>query len=119
MLMLPPTVKIYVAARPVDARLSFDGLAQAARQYVHQDPLSGHLFVFFNRRKDRVKILFWDRTGFCLFYKRLERGTFHLPPVAPEATSVQLQAPELALLLEGIDLGQAHRHPRYHLPATA
>jgi transposase len=93
MLMLPPTVKIYVAARPVDARLSFDGLAQVARQYVHQDPLSGHLFVFFNRRKDRVKILFWDRTGFCLFYKRLEQGPSTYRPLLPKRRQSNSQRP--------------------------
>jgi hypothetical protein len=77
MLTLPASVRIYVAAEAVDLRRGFDGLAAATRSLIRQDPLTGHLFVFLNRRKNRIKLLVWDRTGYLLLYKRLERGTFH------------------------------------------
>jgi transposase len=113
MLTLPPSVRIHLAAQPVDLRCSFDGLSVAAREVTGQDPLSGHLFVFLNRRADRVKILLWDRNGWCLLYKRLERGRFKLPRPAPDGRSMEIEAPELALMLEGIDLRGARRRPRW------
>jgi transposase len=69
-LTLPPAVRIYVAVEPVDIRKAFDGLSAAVREILRQDPLSGHLFAFRNRRGDRLKILFWDRSGYCLFYNQ-------------------------------------------------
>jgi transposase len=78
---------------------------------IHQDPLSGHLFAFFNRPADRLKILYWDRSGFCLWYKRLERGMFHLPRAGVAA--LELDAAELTLLLDGIDLSGATRRARF------
>lgn len=116
MLMLPPSVRIFIAAQPADLRRSFDGLAALTREVIRQDVMSGHLFVFANRNADRVKILFWERSGFALYYKRLEKGTFHLPP--SDAASVEVDAAELALLLEGIDLAGAKRQKRYKLPAA-
>lgn len=114
MLSLPPTVKIYVAAGAVDLRKGFDGLCAVTREVIRADPLSGHLFCFINRRRDRAKILVWDRSGFWLFYKRLERGRFHLPKApAPGRNHIELEATELALLLEGIDLRGARRRPRW------
>lgn len=114
MLSLPPTVRIYVAAGAVDLRKGFDGLAAVTREVVRADPLSGHLFCFINRRRDRAKILVWDRSGYWLLYKRLEKGRFHLPK-EPEQGSrhIELEATELALLLEGIDLSGARRRPRW------
>jgi transposase len=111
MLSLPPAVRIFVATAPTRMHLSFDRLAALARDVIHQDPLSGHLFVFPNRLGDRVKILFWDRSGFCLWYKRLEHGVFHFPRGA--ATHVELDAADLTLLLDGIDLTQATRRARF------
>lgn len=111
MLSLPPAVRIFLATAPTRMHLSFDRLAALARDVMDQDPLSGHLFVFHNRVGDRVKILFWDRSGFCLWYKRLERGVFHLPAVT--ATHVELDAADLVLLLDGIDLAQAARRARF------
>ena len=117
MLTLPPSVRIVVSTEPVDMRRGFDALAEAARQRAGQDPQGGHLFVFFSRHAERVKILFWDRTGWCLFYKRLERGTFRLPVVPKDTTAIELAATDLALILEGIDLGAAARRRRYTAPS--
>ncbi len=111
MLSLPPAVRIFVATAPTNMHWSFDRLAALARDVLTQDPLSGHLFAFFNRSADRVKILYWDRSGFCLWYKRLERGVFHLP--RPGAPRLELDAAELLLLLDGIELATATRRPRY------
>ena len=103
--MIPGRVAIYVATEPLDLRRSFDGLAAVVREVLRQDPLSGALFLFFNRAADRVKALWWDRSGYCLLYKRLERGTFRVPrAVTPGATSVVIDAAELAKILEGITL---------------
>jgi transposase len=110
---LPPSVRIFVGAAPVDMRRSFDGLAAVAMQVVGRDPRSGHLFVFFGRARDRVKVLFWDRTGYCLLYKRLEKRTFRLPVLPKDATAIELESADLALILEGIDLAAAERHRRY------
>jgi len=112
MLMLPPTVRVHLALAPADMRCAFDGLTARVVSVLQQDPFSGHLFVFRNKRRDRIKILFWDRSGFCLWYKRLEKGTFHFPESSAE--SAEVEAAELALLLEGIDLSGARRRPRWH-----
>jgi transposase len=121
MLTLPAAVRIYVAAEAVDLRRGFDGLAAATRSLIREDPLTGHLFVFLNRRKDRIKLLVWDRTGYLLLYKRLERGTFQLP-TAPAAGQrhVEVDAGELGLMLEGVDLRGAVRRARWRrLPHRA
>ena len=100
MLTLPASVRIYLATGTVDLRKSIDGLGALAAARGH-DVFSGHLFVFTSRRGDRVKILVWDRGGFVLYYKRLERGRFRLPEIAPGADEVQLDATQLAML--GVD----------------
>jgi transposase len=97
-------------------RRGFDGLAATARTVTRQDPLSGHLFVFFNRRRDRVKILYWDASGYCLWYKRLEAGRFALSGCGPEQDSMEWDLPRLTLILEGIDLSDSHRRRRYCRP---
>ena len=95
-------------------RKSFDGLCGLIRSDFGADPLSGSLFVFLNRRRNRSKILFWDRTGFCIYYKRLERGTFEqLAAIDADDSHIEMEAPELALLLEGIDLRDARRRKRW------
>ena len=124
MLTLPASVRIYVAAEAVDLRRGFDGLAAATRSLIREDPLTGHLFVFLNRRQNRITPLVWDRTGYLLRYKRLERGTFHRPtPPAIGQRPVELDAGELGLLLEGVDLRGAARRARWrrlpHGPAAA
>jgi transposase len=114
MLTLPPSTRVYVATSPTDLRKGFDGLSAAVMQVIGQDPTSGHLFVFRNRRGNQVRVLFWDRTGYCILAKRLARGTFHLGlPVADGATHVEVDAAELALMLEGIDLDGAKRRKRW------
>jgi transposase len=100
---------------PTDMRRGFDGLAALVREVVREDPLSGHLFVFFNRRRDRVKILWWDRSGYAVWYKRLERGAFRPHVEQREGVVVaEVEAAELALVLEGIELAGARRRSRFH-----
>lgn len=111
-MLLPPSVRIYLAVAPVDMRCGHDGLAAIVRTQWKLDLYSGHLFVFTGKRGDRVKILFYDRGGFVVYYKRLERGRFRLPRVRPGATTVALDATELSMLLSGL---QFDRVPRQHL----
>ena len=114
MLTLPPSVRIYVATGPVDLRKQFDGLSLLVEQQLRLEPRSGHLFVAFNRRGDQVRILFWDRNGYCLVAKRLEKGVFRLPWEREQTDGhVEIESAELALILEGIDLRGAHRRPRW------
>lgn len=116
MLSLPSALRIFVAVEPADMRKGFDGLAQLVRDVIAQDPLSGHLFVFRNRRRDRVKILYWDRDGFAIWMKRLEKGTFHFPEA--KQGRIEVTPAEMAAVLEGIDLSRARRLPRFTLPAV-
>jgi transposase len=107
------TMRIWLCVQPADMRCGFDRLAELATSVTGDDPLSGHLFLFRSRGGDRLKILLWDRDGFCLWYKRLEEGTFKLPKVEPQQRSVQLRASELAMMLDGIDLKSVKRSRRY------
>lgn len=109
MLMLPPSVRVFVAADPIDLHWSFDRLAGVVRNQLRSDPLSGHLFVFFNRSRTATKILFYDRGGYALYYRRLERGTFQRPSSAAEALRVEVDAGTLAMILEGIELSAPRR----------
>lgn len=113
MLTLPPTVRVFVASGPVDLRKGFDSLSAIVQSSFGQDPLSGHLFVFYNRRGEQVRILFFDRTGYCIVAKRLVRGTFHFPSgiATPYA---EMSTAELSLILEGIDLTNARRRVRWN-----
>src|SRR6266404_8170874 len=111
MLSFPPSVRIWLATKPTDMRKSFDTLAEVVRQHLHNDPLSGHLFVFRNRRADRVKLLYWDEDGYAIWYKRLEAGTFRFP--AATAAGVEIRATDLQMLLDGVDLSSVKRSRRY------
>lgn len=103
--MIGRNVAIYVSVAPLDMRRSFDGLAAAARETLRQDPESGALFLFANKRGHRVKILWWDRTGYCLLQKRLEWGAFRLPrALDANASSVAIDVAELSKILEGVKL---------------
>jgi transposase len=113
--MLPPAVRIYLAAEPVDLRRGFDGLAAATRDVIRREPMSGHVFGFLNRRRNRIKLLVWDRTGYLVVYKRLEVGTFSVRTTPQSGhRHVELDAGDLALLLEGVDLRGAVRRRRWH-----
>ena len=107
------SARIYLCAAPTDMRRGFDTLAVLVREFLGHDPLSGHLFLFVSRGKDRLKILYWDADGFALWYKRLEEGTFRVPAVVGRGASVELKASELAMLLEGIDLKSLKRTKRF------
>jgi len=106
--------RIYLCTQPADMRRGFDTLAACVKEFLNHDPFSGNLFLFLSRGKDRMKILYWDRDGFCLWYKRLEEGTFKLPSVKDAGDAgVELRATELAMLLEGIDLKSIKRSKRF------
>ena len=110
---MPATVRDFVAVPPADLRKGYDGLARDA---VGEDPLSGHLFVFANRRRDRIKVLYWDRDGYAIWMKRLEKGSFRWP--APASDHVEWTALELAAVLGGIDLKDTRKRPRFALAAS-
>lgn len=118
MLTLAPGTRILLAVEPVDMRRGHDGLCALVRSQFQLDPYSGQLFVFIGRRLDRVKVLFWDRGGFVLYYKRLARGRFRMPVVRADADRVELDATELAMLLGGFDLAHTRRIPAWR-PASA
>ena len=114
MIHLPASVRVYLCLTPCDMRKSYDGLAALVRDYLQLDAFAGHLFVFTSRRRDRVKILYWDRDGFALWSKRLEEGTYASPAAESGAERRrEIMAQELGALLSGIDLGQATRRRRY------
>jgi transposase len=104
MLGLPPSVRIHFATALVDMRNGIDGLRAIVEATLKKDPYEGHLFVFVGKAKDKVKILFWDRGGFVVYMKRLERGRFQLPVVDHRSRHVEMEPAQLAMLLDGIDL---------------
>lgn len=120
MLSLPPSVRVFVATQPVDGRKGPDSLMIIVRDVFRHDPLSGHLFVFFSKRFDRVRIVYWDRNGFAAWTKRLERGRFR-PTMCPadKLAAAAIEYADLALIVEGIDLAGAHRRPRWEPKTSA
>lgn len=132
MFVLPPSTRVFLCTQPADMRRGFDGLAAMTRDVVVQNPLSGHLFVFRNRTGNRLKILYWEGAGFCLVYRRLEKGTYRFPPAptplpagqpqgaaaAPQPASLEIDGGDLAMILEGIELASARRHKRFELPSN-
>lgn len=117
MIALASHLKFYLYPQATDMRKSFDGLSGMVTSILARDPMSGEVYIFLNRRRDRMKLLLWDRNGFWLFYKRLEQGTFQLPTHATDDTAFELPFEELMLILEGIELSSVKRRPRYHRPA--
>lgn len=116
MLTLGLTGRIWICVEPQDGRKSFDGLAGVVTSHLARDPLSGDLYVFRNKRGDRLKILAWQGDGFALYLRRLEKGTFAFPTAA--TAEVSITATDLAMILGGIDLGSANRRPRYERPTA-
>src|SRR5262249_59441308 len=117
MLSLPTSVRIWLATQATDLRKSFDSLAEIVRQQLRGDPLSGQLFVFRNKRADRVKLLYWDDDGYVIVYKRLEEGVFRFP--TSEGAGVEIRAADLQMLLDGVDLDSVKRSKRYRRPLPA
>ena len=113
--MLPSSVRIYLAVEPEDMRKGVDGLMAVVRNRFELDAFSGHLFVFISKRRNGLKILFWDTGGFVVYYKRLEAGRFKRPLIEPGATTISMTSVDLAMLLEGIDLSRI-RKPRLWSP---
>jgi hypothetical protein len=121
MMHLPASVRVYLCATACDMRRSFDGLHAMVTQTMELDAFAGHLFVFANRRRDRIKILYWDRDGFAVWAKRLEEGTYAMPfdaGVIGGEKRREITAAELGAILSGIDLSQAKRRKRYHRKGT-
>ena len=114
MLSLPPSVRLFVATQPVDGRKGADSLMVIVRDVFGQDPLSGHLFIFFSKRCERIRVVYWDRNGFATWTKRLESGRFR-PNFSADGrlTSMPVEAAELALIVEGIELAGARRRRRW------
>jgi len=113
------STRIWLATAPADMRCGFDRLAELAQAVTDQNPMEGHLFLFRGRGGDRLKILYWDRDGYALWYKRLEEGTFKLPRFDEKVQSVELRASELAMLLDGIDLRSVKRVKRFSRKTAA
>lgn len=118
MLTLPASVRVFLAAEPIDLRRGHDGLVAIVRTEWRLNPFEGHLFVFFGRRLDRVKILAWDRNGFVLYYKRLSQGRFRMPKIPEKVERIELDATTLTMLLDGIDVKYVRR-PIAWSPPTA
>ena len=117
MIALAPQIRVFLYRLPTDMRKSFHGLVALTESALRQDPLSGSLFVFLNRRRDRIKILYWGQTGFCIWYQQLEKGTYQLP-AEPRAEQEVLEVTrsQLSLILDGIDLSSARQRRRFQSP---
>ncbi len=132
MLNFSRMTRVFLATEPTDLRKGFDGLFAMVENLIEEDPFSGHLFVFRNQRRDRLKVLWWDRDGLAIFYKRLERGCYQFPTDASskqismknglnkstddQRKRCEIRVDELSLRLEGIDLSSVKRRPRYERP---
>ncbi len=114
MIHLPASVRVYLCLSPCDMRRSFDGLHALVRDHLHLDAFAGHLYLFANKRKDRLKILYWDRDGFAIWAKRLEAGRYAMPTGEPGFPRCEITTEELGAVLSGIDLSTATRRKRYN-----
>ena len=115
MLSILADTKIFLSVTPTDMRKGFDGLQGLVLNVLEQDPLSGQLFLFINRRRDKLKILYWDGDGLAIWYRRLEQGTFQVPSPQKDQKAIEMRSDELTMLLRGIDLRNVRRRKRYSL----
>lgn len=115
MLSFSSNVQIYLCTAPTDMRKSFDGLSALVASAMNKDVLSGHLFLFLNRRRDRIKLMWWDRDGLAIWMKRLQAGTFETPKAGADQACLELDVTQLALLLTGVSLESAKRRKRFAL----
>lgn len=117
MIAVPTQVQVFLYRRPTDMRKSFHGLVALTESELKQDPLSGSLFVFLNRRRDRIKILYWGQTGFCIWYQQLQKGTYQIPEhdSLKDQDVLPVTRSQLSLILDGIDLSSVRRRPRFQL----
>ena len=117
MIALPPQIRVFLYRLPTDMRKSFNGLVALTESKLKQDPLSGRLVVFVNRRRDRIKILYWGQTGFCIWYQQLQKGTYQLPgqDSLDEQDILEVTRSQLSLILDGIDLSSARQRMRFQL----
>jgi len=118
MIHLPASVRVYLCLSPCDMRRSFDGLHALVRDHLELDAFAGHLYLFANKRRDRLKILYWDRDGFAIWAKRLEQGNYVIPCGEPGSQRLEISSEELSALLSGIDLNAATRRKRYRRAAA-
>jgi transposase len=118
MIALPPQIRVFLYRRPTDMRKSFHGLIALTESALQQDPLSGSLFVFFNRKRDRIKILYWGQGGFCIWYQQLQQGTYQLPAEKSlaEHDTIEVTRAQLSLILDGIDLSSVRQRRRFPAP---
>ncbi len=114
MLSLSPAQRYFLCRDKTDMRKGVDGLSGLVRDSLKRDPLGGDIFIFFNGRRNQVKLLLWERDGFSIYYKRLERGTYELPSIDAQTVSVELRSDELMLILQGISLSSVRRRKRFH-----
>jgi len=118
MISIASSTRIFVATSPTDMRKGFDGLQGLVAGTLGQDPLSGHLFLFVNRRRDKLKVLYWDGDGLAIWYRRLEQGTFQMPSIRDDKTSAEINREDLLMLIRGLDYENVHRRKRYKLPES-
>jgi transposase len=118
MLALSDARRYFLYSADTNMRQSFDSLSGIVRNELHQDPLGGDIFIFFNRRRNQIKLLLWERDGFSIYYKRLEKGTYELPQMGADSGSVKLQSHELLLILQGISLSSVKKRKRFCLAGS-
>ena len=116
MIAIPSTVRVFLGTEPQDFRKSIDGLAAVVHTHFGHDPMTGDVFVFHNRCRKALKVLYWDYGGFCLVYKRLEQGRFRVPHLHATRREIVISSAEFMALFEGIDLSRARRLPRWNPP---
>jgi transposase len=115
MISIASSTRIFVATSPTDMRKGFDGLQGLVSNALGQDPLSGHLFLFVNRRRDKLKVLYWDGDGLAIWYRRLEQGTFQMPTINDDKTAAEINREDLVMLIRGLDYENVHRRKRFKI----